>query len=89
LASQTRFILKTNFRFNFPLGQLSLHKASLLTVNQLVADLNSKMAVMAGNTNGVKAQAASNKVKSKNQYKREKAKLKKQAAAAAPTPVSP
>jgi hypothetical protein len=45
------------------------------------------MAVTAGNTNGVKAQAGGSKIKSKNQYKREKAKLKKQAATAAPTPV--
>jgi hypothetical protein len=46
------------------------------------------MAVMVGNTNGAKTQAGNNKVQSKNQYKREKAKLKKQAATAAPTSVS-
>ena len=46
------------------------------------------MAVMAGNTNGLNPQVGGNKIKSKNQYKREKAKLKKQAATVAPTPVS-
>lgn len=46
------------------------------------------MVVMVGDTNGLKVQAGGNKIKSKNQYKREKAKLKKQASEVAPTPVS-
>ena len=93
VPSQRSHILKDRFRIQLLLEVKSAQKSAQNKTKQeaLTAAnrLNAKMAVMTGNTNGVKAQDGSNKIKSKNQYKREKAKIKKQAAAVAPTPVSP